>query len=145
MSTETEIEAAFPNLAGSGYEITGEATTDYNCISWANGATTPRWGYQYPGDYWPPEIPRNQRVETLMLLFARQGYEICDSDAREPGYEKIAIYAFVGQFTHAARQLDNGQWTSKLGFREVITHPTPANLSGGIYGNVHCIMRRPIP
>ena len=78
MSTETEIEAAFPNLAGS-------------------------------------------------------------------GYEKIAIYAFVGQFTHAARQLDNGQWTSKLGFREVITHPTLAALSGGIYGNVHCIMRRPIP
>ncbi len=78
-----------------------------------------------------------------MRLFVGEGYSLCDDDALEPSYEKIAIYAFVGQFTHVARQLEDGQWTSKLGNREAITHPTPANLSGGIYGNAHCIMRRP--
>ena len=78
-----------------------------------------------------------------MQLFANEGYSVCDGDTREPGYEKIAIYAFVGQFTHVARQLDDGRWTSKLGNREVVTHPSPENLAQGIYGNVHCIMRRP--
>lgn len=138
-----EIESLFPNLAASGYEITGEATDDYNCIAWAAGAISPKWDYQQPEDYWPPGIPQNQRVETVMRVFATIGYEICDSDALEAGCEKIAIYAFVGHFTHAARQLADGRWTSKLGNREVITHPTPASLAGGIYGGVHCLMRRP--
>ncbi len=80
-----------------------------------------------------------------MRLFAREGFSLCEDDSLEPGYEKIAIYAFVGQFTHVARQLENGQWTSKLGNLEVITHPSPASLARGIYGNIHCIMRRPYP
>ena len=79
-----------------------------------------------------------------MQLFAGQGFSVCEDDAPEPDYEKIAMYAFVGQFTHVARQLYDGRWTSKLGNREVISHPSPANLSAGLYGNVHCIMRRPI-
>ena len=80
-----------------------------------------------------------------MLLFARQGFSLCENDLQETGFEKIAIYAFVGQFTHVARQLENSRWTSKIGSMETVTHPTPASLSGGIYGNVHCIMRRPTP
>ena len=139
------LEAFFPNLAASGYEIIGPATRDYNCIAWAAGYTAPRWDYHQPDDYWPPGIPQNQRVETVMRVFATVGYEICDRDAPEPGYEKIAVYAFVGQFTHVARQLAGGQWTSKLGALELITHPTPESLAGGVYGNVHCIMRRPVP
>ena len=78
-----------------------------------------------------------------MQLFAGEGFSLCDSDAAEPGYEKIALYAFVGRFTHAARQLSDGQWTSKMGNREVITHPSLTNLTGGFFGNIHCIMRRP--
>ena len=80
-----------------------------------------------------------------MRLFANEGYSVCDGEGLEQGYEKIALYSFVGQFTHVARQLDDGRWTSKLGVREVITHPSPDNLSGGFYGNVHCVMRRPYP
>lgn len=137
-----ELEALFPNLAGSGYEITGPATRDYNCVAWAAGDITSCWDYHQPDAYWPPGIPHNHRVETVMRVFATIGYEICDGDVREPGYEKIAVYAFVGHFTHAARQLADGQWTSKLGNREVITHPTLESLAGGIYGGVYCIMRR---
>ena len=78
-----------------------------------------------------------------MRLFAGEGFSFCDDDALEPGYEKIAIYAFVGQFTHVARQLEDGGWTSKMGTMEDIAHPLLDSLARGYYGNVHCIMRRP--
>ena len=78
-----------------------------------------------------------------MRLFANEGFSICEEDIWESGYEKIAIYEFVGQFTHVALQLDDGRWTSKLGERETITHSSPADLTDSLYGNVHCIMRRP--
>ena len=78
-----------------------------------------------------------------MLLFTGEGFSICEADAPEPDYEKIALYAFVGQFTHVARQLDDGRWTSKLGTLEDITHPSLDSLARGVYGNVHCLMRRP--
>ena len=138
-----ELEELFPNLADSGYEITGEASLVYNCTAWALGITSQRWDCDVPGSYWPPSLPRDNRIETLMRLFAGEGFSLCDDDSPEPGYKKIALYAFVGLFTRVARQLEDGRWTSKLGKREVITHSSPANLTGGFFGNVHCIMRRP--
>lgn len=138
-----ELEEFFPNLAGSGYEITGEASGGYNCIAWALGITSEPWDALDPDAYWPPSIPRDDLIVTVMRLFAGESFSLCDDDTPEPGYEKIALYAFVGRFTHVAKQLNDGRWTSKLGKREVITHPSPANLAGGFFGNVHCIMRRP--
>ena len=138
-----EIEGWFPNLAGSQYEIIGEATDEYNCIAWALGVTSSWWGYQNPGDYWPPLLPRNDRIDTVIRLFANEGFSLCNDSVLETGYEKIALYAFVGQFTHASRQIGSGLWTSKLGEREAIVHPTLENLAESIYGSVHCIMRRP--
>ena len=132
----------FPNLVGSGYEITSDASNVYNCIAWALGITTEWWDYQ--GDNpWPSSVPRNQEVETLVLLFAGMGYSVCGSDAREADYEKIAIYTDNSEWTHAARQLENGRWTSKIGQLKDITNPSVASLEGGYYGSVHCIMRRP--
>ena len=78
------------------------------------------------------------------MVFASLGYEICDGADREAGYEKIAIYALEGRWEHAARQLENGQWTSKLGPMEDITHPSPRDVAGDMYGEVYCIMRRPL-
>ena len=78
-----------------------------------------------------------------MRLFAGEGFSVCEDDLLEPGFDKIAIYAFVGKFTHVARQLENGPWTSKIGSLETITHLSVEDLNGGVYGNVHCIMRRP--
>ena len=139
------LEKIFPNLADSGYEITQEPSSVYNCIAWALGISTQKWDCNDLNAYWPPSIPRNDRIETIMQLFALEDYSLCDSHEFEPGYEKIAIYAFVGQFTHVAKQLEDGRWTSKLGDREAITHPSPDNLNESIYGFVHCIMRRPAP
>ena len=35
-----------------------------------------------------------------------------------------------------------GRWMSKLGKYEDIEHANPEDLSGGLHGEVHCIMRR---
>ena len=78
-----------------------------------------------------------------MQVFTGLGYAICDSDAKEPGYDKVALYARAGLWQHAARQLNDGQWTSKLGQFEDISHPSPQDVPGDEFGNVHCIMRRP--
>jgi hypothetical protein len=61
-----------------------------------------------------------------------------------PNHERTVGYGSSFLYTHAARQLPNGKWTSKLGKGEDIEHDTPDDVSGGIYGEVVEIMRRPI-
>ena len=78
-----------------------------------------------------------------MEVFTGLGISVCSTDEKEPGYDKVALYARHGRWTHAARQLEDGQWTSKLGPDEDVTHSSPKSLTGELYGEVHCIMRRP--
>ena len=47
--------------------------------------------------------------------------------------------------THAARQLPDGWWTSKLGPDEDILHRTPQGLAGDLYGHVRMVMKRSRP
>ena len=69
-------------------------------------------------------------------------------ESYEDGYEKIAI--FVGEYewggigpTHAARQLTNGHWTSKLGGEEDVEHTDLDSVGGKPgYGDVQVFMRR---
>ena len=64
------------------------------------------------------------------------------------GIEKIAIYADAfGDFTHAARQLRDGRWTSKLGDLDDIEHESLEEVAGAPdcdYGVVVRYMMRPI-
>jgi len=136
------IEDAHPGLAGSGYEVTSEISDTYNCIAWAAGDNTVWWSHT-PGNYWPPGVPRSSEASALVQVFQSLGFVTCEDEEIESGFEKVAIFALSGEWTHAARQLEDGQWTSKVGQFEDITHPQLENLSGGIYGNVHCIMCRP--
>ena len=62
----------------------------------------------------------------------------------ETGFEKVAFYGGGMLYTHAARQLPHGKWTSKLGKGEDIEHDTPDDVSGGLYGEVVQLMKRPI-
>ena len=75
--------------------------------------------------------------------FATLGYVVCDDDRLEPGYEKIALFTLGGVPKHAARQLPNGRWVSKLGQSEDIEHSLH-DLAGAVYGSVALIMRRSI-
>lgn len=73
------------------------------------------------------------------------GYTHCEDGTLEEGCEKVAIYADSdGSLTHAARQLLNGQWTSKMGDLEDITHTDVNAVSGPLYGQVVRFMKREI-
>lgn len=125
---------------GVDYKITSEQDNTYNCIAWAAGYNDDWWSYDE--DYfWMGE--RGASIQDLVTLFNALGYAECDSDLLEAGYVKVALYAKEGNWTHAARQLENGRWTSKLGVYEDIEHNAPDDLCGDLYGEVHCIMRRP--
>ena len=136
------LEDAFPGLRDTGYEITSEVSDVYNCIAWAVGDDSIWWSHT-PGNYWPPQVSRSSEVSALVQIFEFSGYSICDTDEIGTGFEKVAVYALSGEWTHAARQLEDGQWTSKVGQFEDISHPSLQNLAGEAYGAVYCIMRRP--
>jgi hypothetical protein len=136
-------ENLFPLLAATGYRITSPVDSRYNCIAWAAGQSFPWWWPDPDGfDYWPPNVPREHNIAAFVQAFGTLGYEICQDGALELGWEKVAIYAIAGAPMHAARQLPNGLWTSKLGPDEDIEHELNG-LSGTAYGTVIQILRRP--
>jgi len=63
----------------------------------------------------------------------------------EPGFEKIVIYVDDADVpTHAARSLQNGMWTSKLGDEEDIEHATLRVVECLVYGTAKAYLKRPI-
>lgn len=84
-------------------------------------------------------------AEALLAAYQSLGFEGSDSRSVEEGYEKVAIYATSdGAYTHAARQLTDGRWTSKLGNWQDIEHDTLEALEGTSYGTVRFVIRCPI-
>ena len=135
--------AAFPNLSGEAFEIVEQPSGSYNCIAYAANDTSQRWDPN-TGDYWPPWAPADNRIDSLKQVFAGLGYEECEDSRLEDGYLKIALYGEEeGEAKHAAVQMPDGAWRSKLGYGPVIEHRSPESLADGIYGGVHCFMRRP--
>src|SRR5688500_13495320 len=67
----------FPNLVLDGYRTTSEATTDYNCIAWAGNIIDQWWWTD--SDDWPSDLPREETVETFVLLFEKLEYSVCSS------------------------------------------------------------------
>ena len=86
-----------------------------------------------------------------MIQFYRYegGFEPCENGDHEEGFEKIALYVNkAGKVTHAARQLDSGKWTSKLGNLEDIEHASLRSLEDAgtnltDYGSVAGFLKRP--
>ncbi len=139
------LEHAFPRLGQNGYRITSQASQVYNCIAWAANDTGNWWWPLSRGrvNYWPLGAPRDESVSAFQAAFAVLGYLWCNDELPESGFEKIALFADAHDMpTHAARQLDSGLWTSKLGELQDIEHQL-RDLEGAIYGTVACIMRRP--
>jgi hypothetical protein len=139
----TVHESYFPRLAADGYRITSDPSEEQNCIGHAAGRPG-EWWDPAVDDVWPDSVPRDYTVDSLVAVFLTLGYALCDSGTHEAGYEKIAIYSNGDEYTHAARQLVDGSWTSKLGPDDDIEHPTPESLAGGTYGNVVRMLKRPI-
>ena len=149
-----QIELVFPRLKGEGYKATSPTDHYYNCIAWAAEDQDRLWsplpqgqgsgGYDSPyGDYWPPEVPRENTLDTWMKALAQMGYEGCDTPTLENEFQKIAIYVDDQNVPqHVARQLPNGHWTSKLGNEIDIEHNTLRALEGKDYGQATCFMKR---
>lgn len=140
------LSAYCPNLTDRNHTIRSKSTFRYNCIAWAAGCATERWGVGQ-GYAQPNGVPPAAGIEFLIAVFESLGFEECDDDddgRLERGVEKVAIYADEDGWQHAARQKRNGRWTSKIGDFEDIEHDSPNDVAGGDYGNVVRFMKRAI-
>ena len=151
-------EGQFPGLRRDDYRVMSDADEKYNCIAHAAGINTiPWWPEEISTEevFWPPGVPREVTIAAFVAAFAFVGYRPCepaeDGPAHLPGFEKIAIYLDRnGVPLHAARQTDDGTWTSKLGRWEVIQHKTLESLSSGEdesrgYGTPSMFLIRKVP
>ena len=133
---------AFPLLRADNHRVTSPALRYYNCIAWAAGDSQTWW---WPDadevGYWPPGVPRHETIEAFIEAYRGLGFELCQDADLEDGFEKVTIYALRGLPTHAARQLANGNWSSKLGVQEDIEHEREA-LDGPVYGAPVVVLRR---
>ena len=139
-----DILQYFPGLQQTPWVETSPGTPEYNCMAWAAGDST-RWWWPDAGRiyYWPSSVPREETAEAFVAAFVLLGYELCEAGDEAPTsqYEKVAIYVKDGKPEHAARQLPTGEWTSKCGRLEDITH-TLEGLEGSCYGAPAVVMRR---
>ncbi len=133
----------FPNLGDQNHRKTSDWDLTYNCIAWAAGNSDQWWGVE-TGYYWPDGAGVGRGVTNLIEAFETLGYVPCCNGKLETGIEKVALFAQGTEWTHAARQLSNGNWTSKLGQAEDIEHTLPELVEGTYYGSVHCFMMREI-
>lgn len=132
----------FPRLTAANHRTTSPATPDYNCIAWSAGDTKRWW---QPGVYWPVARPKDEfGIESLTEAMTTLGFAVCESGTLENGFQKVALYATSSFYTHAARQLPSGKWTSKLGRMEDIEHDSPNDVAGGVYGSVVLFMKRQV-
>jgi hypothetical protein len=136
-----------PNLNAQNHSITSPVARRYNCIAWAAGNDS-LWWWPVGPYYWPPGVPKQETIAAFILAYGTMGYTPCRDGTLEVGIEKVAIYAVIGPTgqptpTHAARQLPNGKWTSKLGTLEDIEHATSNCVDCPRYGTVVQFMGRP--
>lgn len=135
-----QIRDLFPALRK--IRITSPKDTGYNCFAWAGQDTRKLW-LPNPDFYWPHGVPYDATVTGYVKAFGTLGFECCESDDLEDGFEKVAIYQWNhGIVSHMARQLPSGKWTSKIGDLEDIEHDQPQELEGEGYGVVVQYMKR---
>jgi hypothetical protein len=147
MSKETD----FPHLKDEDWQESSPVDASYNCIAFAAGRSDVYWWpdpFAPPlNDYWPQGVLCEETIEAFIELYRTFGYEPSDSSddgSLETGYEKIALFALGTTPTHAAKQLPDGRWTSKLGVYEDIEHNNLSCLDGPCYGRVVQFLRRPL-
>ncbi|QOJ00184.1 MAG: hypothetical protein HRU70_06665 [Phycisphaeraceae bacterium] len=138
------LHAGFPNLTEANSRPTSPYDEGYNCIAWA-AEDTERWWWPDAKEqfYWPSSVSREETIEAFVQAYGLRGYVQRSDATLEPGKQKIAIYADGnGRPTHAARQLRDGWWASKLGQQIDIEHELRA-LDGPAYGAVTIFLARP--
>lgn len=145
MNLKEIVEKKFPRLGPGEYEETSPEDKRYNCFAFAAGDQErwwrPRFGFH--GYYWPPGAPDDLTLEAFVKAYETRGYQICEAGDIEEGFEKIALFVDGnGVPSHAARQLENGKWASKIDRSYDFSHPLRA-IETDEYGEVEVFMRRP--
>lgn len=145
-----DLRLRLPGLERSSFSVTSDHTEAYNCVAWALHETDRWWSHlESFGHYWPPSVERGETVVVYQSMFASCGFEPCPNGEPIDGLEKIALFATGDEFTHVARQLSSGRWTSKLGRDCDIEHELEAlvavrsPMSSYRYGRVVAYMQRP--
>jgi hypothetical protein len=159
---EQRIISAFPRLKNdSRFRISSHKDINYNCIAWAGLHNDEYWwpeivpynkldGVKYK---WPFNLRNNDNLEYFIELFLNLGYkeETDNIENEHPKYRKIALFIKANsnisdrlncKCTHAARQLKNGLWASKLGCSHDIEHSNPYDLEGQQYGQLAIILKK---
>ncbi len=151
----------FPKLIlDPNFKISSPINVNYNCIAWAGIRDDEFWwpeiepynldGVKYK---WPFNIENNDKLKFFIELYSKLGYiETSNNIGNEhPKFRKIAVFIKIDPLnldiltntcTHAARQLKNGLWTSKLGRFHDIVHSNPYDLEGKAYGNIAIILKK---
>jgi hypothetical protein len=132
------IERHFPNLKiGENSSHKSKKGDDYNCAAWA--IELKEGWIEFKDEHGNLDL----RLETYISYYENLGFSQTDTIQLEEGVIKIAIYTDAKkEFTHVARQLSNGIWTSKIGDWEDIEHTTLEAVGGKSYGNPAVIMRK---
>ncbi len=139
------MDGMFPKLRTSEFKETSPRTPTYNCIAWAVGDNQKWWWPDSMNNYyWPSNVKREETIDAFSEAFHKIGYDKCADGSLETGYQKIAFYELNGKITHAARQLKDGRWASKIGSWEDIEHDLVDGLEGQKYGVASYYMRRPL-
>lgn len=148
---DAEVAGHFPRASEQGFSITSEVDYDYNCIAWVVGDTHRFWWPGAEGErrgpyYWPEGVPYAVTIEAFAQALATEGYRLCVNGDLENGLEKAAIFAWVNRRPrHAARQLADGTWTSKIGEDVDICHNSLEGISGDAYGQPVMFLQRKRP
>lgn len=139
------LERAICGLREADYELTSDPDGGYNCIAWAAGDNENTWDDEDEDSIWPEgAYLRDGSIESLMEAFSSLNFEPCDDGRFENGYEKVVLYRRGKTWTHAAKQLPDGRWSSKCGELDDIAHKHPSDVCCDAYGVLHCYMRRTV-
>lgn len=142
---EEQLKIKFPKLRENiSYTNHSKCTRDYNCIAWAVGVDyTKYWPIKNDAHYsWFPDIPYEATITNFILFFLKFGYTQCEDGSLNDEFEKVALYGqrtlrMIYKPTHAAKQLPDGKWTSKLGIEaQDIIHNSESDICGREYGDV---------
>jgi hypothetical protein len=133
------LEGLHPYLASGGYQRTSPCTDTYNCFAFAAGDLTRWWEPTKLPPYFWPIVQHDYKIPSFIIAFQIIGFTVCDSDALEPGLEKIAVFVDAeDDISHAALQEVDGTWKSKCGDLFDIAH----SLNDLNYGRLALYMKR---
>jgi hypothetical protein len=156
--TAQEIVRYWPKLLADKFHFTSKKNVHYNCMTWAIAQDTVSNENVTEDDvFWMDMMMYFQHahdLDPLNLDHSAKGYAdclekhyrftICNNGEFEEGTEKIALYENKDhEWSHIARQLENGNWTSKMGKLEDIEHYSLEVLNGKLYGEPKLFMGRP--